>query len=296
MSRAAARPLPALRGGLSHAGERAPEAEAKRLKQRQSPGCCEPSPRPALAPLSPLPTASPSPCSAPHPTQSLCNSFPSIRVTSKPSAPPATPKRSCQRFPPDPPVPAGFLSSRTATPSWGMGGLRAVSLTALLGILIRVVPTIVLPVTLPGQGLAQGVVALELVQGTRANCDSARGDMSARAALLPKPQPGAAFPISSTDRGSPGLQSFQGSDTCPCMLQGGAERGGHTHTHREALSSTLGTQVTRGQGGGDTQPAPGDTQLCHYPRCHSSPRQSHPCSRRRRRSASAWGCSARSCT
>lgn len=53
MSRAAARPLPALQGGLSHAGERAPEAEAKRLKQRQSPGCCEPSPHPVPAPKPP---------------------------------------------------------------------------------------------------------------------------------------------------------------------------------------------------------------------------------------------------
>lgn len=41
--------------------------------------------------------------------------------------------------------------------SWG--------LTALLWVLIRVVSTVVLSVTLPGQGLTQSVVTLELIQG-----------------------------------------------------------------------------------------------------------------------------------
>lgn len=39
------------------------------------------------------------------------------------------------------------------------------NLTAFLRVLIRVIPAVVLAVTLPGQGLAQGVVTLKLIQG-----------------------------------------------------------------------------------------------------------------------------------
>lgn len=38
------------------------------------------------------------------------------------------------------------------------------ALTALLGVLVRVVPAVVLSVTLPGEGFTQSVVTLELVQ------------------------------------------------------------------------------------------------------------------------------------
>lgn len=37
------------------------------------------------------------------------------------------------------------------------------ALTALFRILVRVVPTVILPITLPGEGLAQSVVTLELI-------------------------------------------------------------------------------------------------------------------------------------
>lgn len=41
--------------------------------------------------------------------------------------------------------------------------LHCTALTALLWVLVRVVPAVVLAVALPAKGLAQGVVALELV-------------------------------------------------------------------------------------------------------------------------------------
>lgn len=106
MSRAAARPLPALRGGLSHAGERAPEAEAKRLKQRQSPGCCEPSPRPA-----------PSPLPAPRPAQPLTLLSPSAIPFPQLEPPPA----------PQPhwPPPRGAAKGLPLRPSGPRRGARA---------------------------------------------------------------------------------------------------------------------------------------------------------------------------
>ena len=45
-----------------------------------------------------------------------------------------------------------------------MCAIHTAALTALLGILVRVVPTVVLPVTLPGERFTQSVVALELIQ------------------------------------------------------------------------------------------------------------------------------------
>lgn len=63
LSRAAAWPPPALREDLSHEGERAPQTKAKRLKQRQLPGCW-----PGCGRVSPLPPQPP----APHPAQHLC--------------------------------------------------------------------------------------------------------------------------------------------------------------------------------------------------------------------------------
>jgi len=50
---------------------------------------------------------------------------------------------------------------------------EAASLTALLGVFIRVVPAVVLSITFPGQRFAQRVVALEFVQGAGAHCGSA---------------------------------------------------------------------------------------------------------------------------
>ena len=44
-------------------------------------------------------------------------------------------------------------------------GERGLLLTALLGVLVGVVPAVVLTVTLPGQRLAEGVITLELIQG-----------------------------------------------------------------------------------------------------------------------------------
>lgn len=41
---------------------------------------------------------------------------------------------------------------------------KTAKLTAFFGFLIRVVPTVILSITLPGEGLAQSVVTLELIQ------------------------------------------------------------------------------------------------------------------------------------
>lgn len=43
-------------------------------------------------------------------------------------------------------------------------GGRTLELPALFGILIRVVSTVILPVTLPGEGFTQSVVTLEFIQ------------------------------------------------------------------------------------------------------------------------------------
>lgn len=41
---------------------------------------------------------------------------------------------------------------------------KTAGLTAFFGVLIRVVPTVILSITLPGEGLAQSVVTLVLIQ------------------------------------------------------------------------------------------------------------------------------------
>lgn len=42
--------------------------------------------------------------------------------------------------------------------------IHKAALTALFGILVRVVPTVVFPITLPCMGFTQSVVTLELIQ------------------------------------------------------------------------------------------------------------------------------------
>lgn len=44
-----------------------------------------------------------------------------------------------------------------------MSAIHKAALTALFRILVRVVPTVILPVTLPGEGFTQSVVTLELI-------------------------------------------------------------------------------------------------------------------------------------
>lgn len=43
-------------------------------------------------------------------------------------------------------------------------------LTAFLGVLVGVIATVIFPIAFPGQWLAQGVVALELIQRAGPHC------------------------------------------------------------------------------------------------------------------------------
>lgn len=73
---------------------------------------------------------------------------------------------------------------------------------------------------------------------------------------------------------------------CPEAGQSGAQECSHPQWGRRGHE---------GIGGKTTSPK-GAPPRCRYPRCRSSPHRCRPCSPHRRRSASAWGCSARSCT
>jgi len=110
--------------------------------------------------------------------------------------------------------------------------------------------------------------------------------MSDGAAWLPERWSGVAAPVSSIARGSPGLGCVRAR---PGAGQSSAD------THRGMLPPTPGHRRHEGTVGKTTSPE-GATQRCHYPQCRSSPHRCRPCSPHRRRSASAWGCSARSCT
>lgn len=117
--------------------------------------------------------------------------------------------------------------------------------------------------------------------------------MSAGAAWLPKHWSGATM-VWGHNSNFQHSWRLSRAQICVRACPGAGQSSADTHIG-EGFHPQWGHRRHKGMGGKTTSPK-GATQHCRYLQCRSSPRQCRPCSLHQRHSASAWGCSAHSCT